>query len=263
MPITYLPISGYRPIEILVNRIIIERRHLVKQKILTIVMAMALLCLLAGMSMASASVFGASGNILTPDDKVLDVGDFSANVDSLQLDDPVTLIGASFGIAENMEIGVANYNPSRDRADSQTVINLKYAAVKESLNMPAITVGLIDAAGEVDPDEDSGFFVVAGKNLTQAGSNFRGEPIGNLRGFIGIGGGMYQGLFAGANYTLTPKVNVIVEYLNGIKMKDAMDEDSVFNAAIKMKVTDNIGVNLGLIDMEDLSFGVTYTKLAF
>ncbi len=242
-----------------------ERGYLVKKRIITVVMAIAVVCLFASIAIASPSpsMLGMTGNILTPNDKVLEVGDFSATFQSLQFDDPVTLIGANVGITENLEVGVANYNPSTAGANSKLIINAKYSAFKETYNRPAITIGVTDATGGIDTNEDPGFYVVAGKNITKAGANVLGEPIGNLRGYLGVGTGLYKGLFIAADYSLNSKVDVVAEFISGMRMRNGLDEDAVFNAGIKMDISDDISLNLNAIDLNDFSFGISYTKAAF
>lgn len=232
-----------------------------KKGILAFVAVVAVVCLFSGMAMAAPSFLGASGNILTPNDQVLGVGDFNANINSLQLSDPVTIIGASVGLTDNLELGIGNYNPSRGGASDETFFNVKYSVLKETNARPSLTVGLMDATGNLDVNGDPGFFAVVGKNLTRVGSDLTGEPIGVLRGYVGIGGGMYNGVFVAADYSLSPKVQVVGEFINELQMKSGINEKSVFNAAIKVKVTDTISADLALLNGDDLGFGITYTKI--
>ena len=232
-----------------------------KKGILAFVAVVAVFCLFSGMAMASPSLLGASGNVLTPNDQVLPVGDFNASINSLQLNDSVTILNASVGLTDSLEVGIGNYNPSKSGKSSETFFNAKYSVLKETTSRPSLTVGLMDATGNLDVNGDPGFFAVVGKNLTRVGSDVTGEPIGVLRGYLGIGGGMYNGLFVAADYTVSPKVQVVGEFINELKMVDGINEKSVFNAAIKIKVTDNLSANLSLLNGEDLGFGITYAKI--
>ncbi|MHB1455797.1 MAG: hypothetical protein ACYC0V_02670 [Armatimonadota bacterium] len=232
-----------------------------KKGILAFVMVIAVLCLLSGMAMAMPSFLGISGNIMTPNDQVLEVGDFNANLHSLQLDEPVTVIGATIGLMDDFEAGIANYNPSADGVSSETIFNLKYSVLKETGSRPSLTVGLVDATGALDIRDDPGFFAVVGKNITRAGSDLTGEPIGTLKGYLGYGGGIYNGFFVAADYLVSPKVHVIGELINGLELKSGINKDVVFNAAVRVKVTDNLSADLALINGDDLGFGITYAKI--
>lgn len=234
--------------------------YLVKKGILAFVTVIAV-CLLSGMAIASPSFLGVSGNILTPNDQVLGIGDFNVNVHSLQLNDSITIIGAGLGLTENFEVGIGNYHPAEAGASNETFFNVKYSVLKETASRPALTVGLVDATGALHTGGDPGFFAVAGKNLTRVGSDITGEPIGNLRGYVGFGSGIYEGLFAAADYTVSEKVHVVAEIINGLEMEGGLDEGFVFNAAVKVKITDSLSADLALIDGNDLGFGITYMRM--
>lgn len=233
---------------------------LVKKGILVLVVATMVVCLLSGLVMASPSFLGVSGNVLTPNDEVLGTGDFTATIQSLQLRHGITVIGANAGLTDNLELGIANYNPSNAGSKSETIFNVKYSVLKEKGSMPSLTVGLVDATGAISVNGNPGFFAVAGKNLTRVGADVTGRPIGNLRGYLGVGTGIYNGLFVAADYSVSSRVNVVAELIGGMRMQDGINENAVFNAAVKVKITDNIGVDLALLNGSDMGFGITYTK---
>lgn len=207
-----------------------------------------LVAMISGGALAAPSFLGMSGNIFTPDDVVLAPGAFSANLHSIDTDDSTLIIGASVGVTESLELGIGRY----DSDDGQTFVNAKYSVLPETISRPSITIGAVDVTGELDPGEDPGFFIVLGKNLTSVASNVAGEPSAPLRGTIGFGTGILDGFFAGLDWTLTPKISAMAEFLA---------EDSVFNAGVRLAVTENLRIDAALIDMDDLGFGISYTLI--
>ncbi len=215
--------------------------------------------MISSAALAAPAYFGISGNILTPDDTILATGEFSANLHQLQLDDNSPLvIGASVGAAQNLELGFAYFDPDVENADSSTLINAKYSLLPETERMPSLAVGAVDLTGELDvADEDPSFFVVIGKNLTPVATDVYGEPSAPIRGMVGFGGGMYDGFFAALDWTLTPKVSAVAEYISGDEGFDG------FNAGVRLAITNNLRIDAALIDGEDMAFGISFTQLAY
>lgn len=219
------------------------------------------MCMLSGMASAAPSFLGTTGLIFVPNDVVLRAGDFSANLHALNLDTNPTVLGVNVGVTENLEIGLARVDPDMPGEDIDTALNAKYGILDETGSRPSLTVGVVDAGGNLDPNGDAGFYFVLGKNLTPAATGISGEPAPPIRGYLGIGGGIYDGLFAAAEWTFSPKATLIVEFLDGISVKHIESEDSVFNAGVRFAIAGGVRGDLALINGSDLGFGISYTKL--
>lgn len=208
--------------------------------------------MISGAAFAAPSFFGISGNIFTPDDVVLAPGAFSANLHMIDAEASPLIIAAAVGVTESLELGLGRFDPDLPGEDSQTFVNAKYSITPETRSAPSITVGALDITGELDPGDDPGMFIVLGKNLTPVASDVAGEPSAPLRGTLGFGTGVLDGFFAALDWTLTPKVSAMAEFLA---------EDSVFNAGVRLAITENLRIDAALIDMDDLGFGISYTLL--
>ena len=217
--------------------------------------------LLSGAAAAAPSFLSTTGNILTPNDSVLAPGDFSANFHALNLDDNTpTVIGANVGVTESLELGIARFDPDVRALDEETLLNAKYRLLPETASRPSVLIGVVDATGDLDRDDDPGFYIVLGKNLTSIATGLSGEPVQPIRGFIGVGTGIYNGVFLGLDWTFSAKSRIIVEYINELNIKGAFGEESVFNAGLRFALTDALRGDLALINGEDFGFGISYTK---
>jgi len=231
----------------------------VRKRMFGFVAAMAMLSLLSGISTAAPSFLSTTGNILTPDDLLLSAGSFSANFHSVEVGDSSTILGANVGVTPNLELGIARFSP--DVGDSETIINGKYMILAETSSRPSLVVGVVDATGDLDPDDDPGFYIVLGKTLTSMASGIAGEPVGPMRGFLGVGSGIYNGLFLGVDWAISARTSIMAEFINELAIKRTIGEDSAFNVGLRFAITEGIRGDVALIDGDDLGFGISYTKL--
>lgn len=223
--------------------------------------AFIMACIFAGVSVAAPAFIGTTGTILTPSDVVLSAGDFGANYHIIEFTDHVTLLGASIGVTENLEIGVAAWNPD-GTAETDTLINGKYRLLAETAATPSIVAGAVDVTGDLDPDDDPSLYVVAGKDLSKLLGPAAGA-VGPLRVYVGVGGGIYNGVFGGLNWTISPRVQLMGEYINKLNIAGVANEESVFNFGLRLGITDSLRGDISLIDGDDLGFGLSYTRSAF
>ena len=230
----------------------------VKQRICILILAA---CLLSGMASAAPSFLGTTGLIFVPNDVLLKASDFSADFHTLDLGNNPTVLGVNIGVTESLELGLARFDSDLPGDSISTIINGKYSILTESVARPSLTIGVVDAGGDLDVDGDPGFYVVLGKNLTPAATGLSGEPVPPLRGYLGIGTGIYGGLFAAVEYSFSPRATLMAEFIDGLSIKHAISEDSVFNAGIRFAITSGLRADVALINGEDLGFGISYTKL--
>ena len=229
-----------------------------KERICILILAS---CILSGMAMAAPSFLGTTGLIFVPNDLHLQAGDFSANFHALSLDNNPTVLGVNVGVTESLEVGLARVNPDNPGRDADTSLNAKYGIFEETASRPSLLLGVVDAGGDLDTNGDPGFYVVLGKNLTPAATAISGEPVPPIRGYLGIGTGIYDGLFAAAEWSFSPKATVMLEFLDGVSIKNIATEDSLFNAGIRFAIAGGVRGDIALINGEDLGFGISYTKL--
>lgn len=216
--------------------------------------------LISGTALAAPSYLGITGNILTPDDIVLSPGDFSANLHSFQGDNNPLIFAAEAGVTEGLEVGIGSFDPDAPGVDKSTFLNAKYEILVETTRVPSVVIGAADLTGELDPDGDPGFFIVFGKNLTPVATDIAGEPSAPLRGILGFGGGIYGGLFAGLDWTLTPKVSAMAEFIADANMRGIASDESLINIGVRLAITDELRVDAALIDGNDLAFGISFIR---
>lgn len=223
-----------------------------------LIVVSVIMCLTSGICGAAPSFLSTTGNIMTPNDSLLGAGEFSANYDYFDIDDVTTTVfGANVGVTQNLELGIARIDKDAAGVDAETILNAKYLVLPETVTRPSLLVGVVDAGGELDAKDDAGLYVVIGKNLTPAATGLTGEPVEPLRGYLGIGTGVYDGMFAGLDCTISQRVKIIAEFLNGFGEKN----DSIFNAGLRVAITDSLRGDIALIDGGDIGFGISYTKV--
>jgi len=227
-------------------------------KYLPVIVPILLLIALPALG-ASSFLGGFSGNILTPDSVIEPTGTWELSyhqaVNVLGDSDNLTAFGVIYGAAPNLEVGVSFV----DNSESDTAFNAKYRLLDETADRPAVIVGVFDAAGSVDfLDDNPGFFLALSKNVTPTASEIAGEPSKPLRLTLGVGSGAFDGLFAGLDWTLQPKLSLMAEFFSG----SLGGNDSLFNAGIRYAATDALRLDAATIDFDDLAFGASY-RLAF
>lgn len=112
---------------------------------------------------------------------------------------------------------------------------------------------MLDFSGELDPNDDPGIYVLFGKNLTPMASDIAGEPSKPLKGIVGFGTGLFDGLFASLDWTLNPRLSLMAEFVDF--------GESEFNVGVRFALTDQLRGDLALIDGENLGFGISFTKV--
>jgi hypothetical protein len=234
---------------------------------------------------AGTTMYGLTGLIETPDDHIAQTSVFNLTgnyvSDFGDTKDSISTYGGTIGLMPKLEVGIVGLSctplASRrvyavgavgDRAllgvastsdsTNEALLNVKFRVVDETLNRPSITVGMADISSRLEKyDErigDPSAFVVIGRNLTNLAESFGGVVSKPLRGTIGFGSGVYKGAFAGLDWSLSEKTDLMVEYLsNGLR------QDTTFNAGLRLKPISGLSVELGAMDMKDFYGGASYT----
>jgi hypothetical protein len=234
----------------------IIRRTVLKNLVLSVILAGTLIILAAGMAIAAPNIYGTSGLFEVPDDIIYPVGSLTPAYHFVSTDgnDDFNFFTVGAGILPNLSVsgGVV------DAHDSEAIINAKYRLSPESADRPSITLGVVDATGELNADDDPGLYILFGKNLTAAAEDVSGGISKPLRGYLGLGTGTLKGVFFGLDWTLTPRLSGIVEYVS-----EGLEGDAHFNGGVRVAVTNELRVDLGLIDFDDFTAGVSYNAIRF
>ena len=118
--------------------------------------------------------------------------------------------GAVAGISDRLEIGVGVLDFDNDLGgDTEVLVNAKFQLLKETNQLPALSVGVVDAFDQLDLDPS--WYVVASKFFTRANTNSDFA----LKGHVGFGGGVYdEEVFAGAELMWQNNVSLLAEFVN-------------------------------------------------
>ncbi len=120
--------------------------------------------------------------------------------------------GVIGGIADRLEVGVgvAGGNGGDFGSDVNVLVNAKYQVLREKRNLPAIAVGVVDAADQLGLDPS--WYVVASKYFTKSEIEQRFA----LKGHVGYGGGLYgDSPFGGAELFFDRHLSAMAEYRDG------------------------------------------------
>lgn len=214
---------------------------------------------------AATTIYGVTGLVETPDDSIAAVG--APQVAGMYSSDFLgdgksgNSYGGAIGVLPKIEVSAVEMDSAAAGFATQSIVNAKYRFAAESLVNPSITFGVVDVGKnlkEFNGVDDVSAFVVIGKNLTSVAEGVAGKVIMPVKGTIGFGSGIYKGGFAGLTISATPKMDVVVEYLDkGIRDK------CTFNSAVRFNPVQGLNITAGLLDMSDLYGSVTYTMLKY
>ena len=216
---------------------------------------------------ASSTFYGMSGLIETPDDSQLPVAgislteNYSPDFNNTNYTGVTT--GAAFGLLPKLEVSGAVVDSDAAGVKAKGIINAKYSVFKETAVTPSLSIGVVDAGKNANnftggKISDPSMFVVFGKNLTNLAEGISGNTSKPLKGTLGFGSGLYKGAFAGLQWYMSPKTDVMFEYLsNGARQK------TTFNAALKYHVYSGLSINAGTIGFDSVYMGASYTLTGF
>jgi hypothetical protein len=167
---------------------------------------------LAGRASAAPNLYGPTGLLVIPTADTLAQQSWNAHVHAVDTGSAtLSTFGANYGVIKQLEVGVSGFHVKG--IGTKALLNAKYAVLMESGKMPGIAVGGLDIASQVGADP--GVYVVASKSL----SSLLGGPLTkyNLRGHVGYGAKSVfnDDVFGGLDMQVTPKVQAMVEWLNG------------------------------------------------
>jgi hypothetical protein len=151
--------------------------------------------------------------------------------------------GGTVGIGDRFELGLGAVDFDNDfGGDTSFLLNGKFNLLKETDNIPAITVGVMDALDEFDVDPS--WYVVASKYFTRRDTEQRFA----LKGHLGFGGGIFdEEIFAGAELFFSRELSAMAEFIN----------DDI-NLGVRYH-RNGFAATVGLFDFDQLGGGLSYT----
>jgi hypothetical protein len=167
---------------------------------------------LAGRASAAPSLFGPTGLLVIPTADTLAALSWNTHAGAVDTGgDTMMTFGGNFGATPKLELGLSgvDFKPFGTKA----LLNAKYAFLTETKVTPGVALGGLDIASQMG--SSPGVYIVASKSLT----SLLGGPLSkyNIRGHLGYGANNVFGddLFGGLDMQVTPKVQAMVEWLNG------------------------------------------------
>ncbi|TCL64736.1 exopolysaccharide biosynthesis protein YbjH [Hydrogenispora ethanolica] len=190
-----------------------------------------LILLATGTAALGAGLLGGTDLMVTPTADTLNSGDVSLGLNFAENDR--TYGNLDFGVARDFELGVAVYdNPW----DTDLTLRGKYRLLRETASQPALAIGIQDiGADEISP------YLVISKTFD-----------GGFRGYLGAGGGSFDGLFAG----LSKNFRVTGSQLKQVQLLVEADSHNV-NLGTKFMFKEPVSINFGFIDMDRWVLGAT------
>jgi len=208
-------------------------------------LALAALFLFAGPILAAPSFHGYTGLVVVPTADALDEDDYNAAIFTLNRGDgrDSNIFAANLGLAEALEIGFAHFDP--ERGSGETFINAKYRFAPETADSPAVAAGVMDLTDEVDTT----VYVVITKSLVERYQMDLDETI-SPQIHLGIGGGQFDGIFAGLSAVVSERLMLMIEY-------DSDDINLGANLALNPEFIAHLA---GLDAFDDIGLGISYNK---
>ncbi len=220
------------------------------------VAAVVVISLIAcGGVVAEPTLNGYTGLLTVPTADTLEAGTFNIGANSGEVEDWDNFsYYANFGLGEETEAGLILFRPDngggsqvssasvRGRSGDQTFLNIK-RSISAVDGGPDIAAGVFDLADEVETT----VYVVATWEQGDEVGTVDGRTVNFLDVHAGFAGGMIEDFFAGVNLAFGTRVQVMGEFIN----------DDV-NVGARISPLENITVDAGLLDLDDLAVNVSY-----
>lgn len=191
---------------------------------------------------AEPALRGYSGLLLAPTADTLNRNQYSVSLNSSEVTDFADRAYIlNYGLADDIEGGLLSLHP--EHGDIETLINLKHRFERGDSRRASLAVGVADLTDEID----TSVYVVATKQLGQPMGTISGRPVHMLRVHAGIGSGMLNDFFFGAEARLGHRMTLMAEHVN----------DQI-NLGTRLRLWRNFTMDAGLMDMDDLAISLSY-----
>ncbi|MBI3947354.1 MAG: hypothetical protein HY321_15630 [Armatimonadetes bacterium] len=199
-----------------------------------VILALFAALVAAAPASAAPNWLGMTGLILTPSADALDAREW--NVTFHHITDTANIAAGNLGLARGLEAGLVFFDPEARGADAELTGHAKYMVIPETATGVGFAVGWWDFADQVD----SSPYAVVSKRL-------RGDNEGPaFRVHVGGGGGIYDGIFAGAEANLTSNILAMVDY----------DGEDV-NAGVRIGLPSGFRLDAAFVS-EEFGIGASY-----
>ena len=198
---------------------------------------------------ATPNFLGATGLLLAPSAQTVGSRGISGHA---YFTGDFNSYGLLVGPFDRLEVGATLLDADEDFGDdSEVIFNAKFALLKESLVLPGISVGVIDAFDALDAD--TSWYIVASKGLPKF------LPfLGGLSAHLGYGGGIYDDdIFAGLELNIgTPLDLIPVSHPTFTAIAEYVNED--VNVGLRARWR-GFAATLALFDFDNFGGGISYT----
>jgi hypothetical protein len=226
------------------------------------VAAVVILSLIAcGSAVAEPTLFGFSGLLATPTAETLDNNSYNVGMNSGELEDWDDFsYYANFGLGDETEAGVLMFRSDDSSSSSQvdsaaesvrsfsndeTFLHIKRNLTEADEGGPNIAAGIFDITDEVDTT----VYMVATWEQGRVVGQVDNKQVRFLDLHAGFAAGMFEDFFAGVNLRFGPDMEIMGEWV----------EDDI-NLGARFSPLQNINVDAGFLDVEDLAVNVSYTS---
>lgn len=230
----------------------------ISQAVAAVVIVSLIAC---GAALAEPTLYGFTGQLTIPTASTMDQGTYNVGVNSGELEDWDDFsYYANFGLGSQTEAGVLIFrsddSSSGSTVDSaaasvrsfdadETFLSLKRSLTAPDEDGPRIAAGVFDLTDEVETT----VYLVASWEQGRTVGMVEGRELHFLDVHAGFAAGMFEDFFAGVNLRFGPNLTIMGEWI--------MDD---INLAARFSPFENINVDAGLLDVEDLAVNVSYTS---
>jgi hypothetical protein len=220
-------------------------------KILSLVMLAVVLFAVPALA-ASSYLGGFSGLIYTPD---------TLTVPSQSLDlsfhdtfkffggQDFTAYGGIYGLSPSTEVGLSVFN----NMNNSVALSGKFRLVDETADTPSVAIGVFDITNSATTlgGNPAGYLVISKDITAQVGEGTERRP---LRLSLGAGSGIFNGIFASADYSFAPTWSAIVEFNGG----HLDGQTNLFNGGVRWSALPGLRVDASFIGFQQLAIGGSY-----
>jgi len=204
-----------------------------------------LLLTLCASAWASSSLLGPTGLLAIPSADVVGMARFSVGLTATSVEEGTdeTILHGTVGLLPDLEVGFARYDP--EQGQSETILNGKLRLLGPLPGKVSVAAGVDDLSDQLDRS----VYVVASHTLG-AGVVTGLGPMALPQVHVGIGGGRFDGLFAGISTTLEQRVSLLAEY----------DGDDL-NLGARLPVAPQLEGTVAVVNgLDDIGLGLSFSS---
>ncbi len=212
---------------------------------LTVAAVIALALIWTSVGWAASSLLGPTGLLEIPTADVLGMTQFTVGITQVWADahEDETVAYANVGILPKLEVGFTHED--MQDADTETILNAKVRIFGPVPGEITLAGGVVDLTDQIDRS----LYLVATHTLG-AGLVTEFGQVTAPQLHVGLGGGRYDGLFAGLSTVVKRKVTLMAEY----------DGDD-FNLGARMPVGPHLDATAAALNgMDDLALGLQFSS---